>query len=492
MRIMAKKSGATARKLEQTKKAPAGKKGAAKTSAAGNPLLAPWNTPFEMPPFDKIRTRHYMPAFEVGFEENIAEIDAIAGEKAKPTFANTIEALERAGRRLEDAAGVFYNLSSADTNAEMQKIEREVAPRFAKHGMRVYQNAKLFKRVDALMKQRKSLGLTLEKIARAGALSQELHPLRRRARCEVTQAHGGDRAEARHARHQVRPERAGGRAGLPAGAGERAGPCRAVAGAARGGGADGRRARHKGKHAISLARSSVEPFLQFSARRDLREQAFKAWRQRGAKGGKTDNRKLIAEILALRAERSHLLGFKTSADAALEFTMAKTARQRAQAADAGVGAGARACARGARGTAEGRGGGRRQLRGGGLGLALLRGEGAQDQVRRRRGGGEALPAARQRDRGGVRRGDPPVRPQVRRAHRPARLSSRRARLRGDGQGRPPHRPVPRRLLRAAVKAFGRMDVRLPRPVQVRRQGGAPDRRQRGTTFPRARPASRRC
>ena len=81
---------------------------------------------------------------------------------------------------------------------------------------------------------------------------------------------------------------------------------------------------HKGKHAISLARSSIEPFLQFSARRDLREQAFKAWRQRGANGGKTDNRKVVAEILALRGERSRLLGFKMPADAALEFTMAKT------------------------------------------------------------------------------------------------------------------------------------------------------------------------
>ena len=81
---------------------------------------------------------------------------------------------------------------------------------------------------------------------------------------------------------------------------------------------------HKGKHAISLSRSSIEPFLQFSARRDLREQAFKAWRQRGANGGKTDNRKIVAEILSLRAERARLLGFKTAADAALEFTMAKT------------------------------------------------------------------------------------------------------------------------------------------------------------------------
>ena len=320
---MAKKSGATAKKLEQTKKAPAGQKGAAKTSAAGNPLLAPWNTPFEMPPFDKIKTRHYMPAFEVGFEENIAEIDAIAGEKAKPTFANTIEALERAGRRLEDAAGVFYNLSSADTNAEMQKIEREVAPRFAKHAMRVYQNAKLFQRVDALMKQRKSLGLTLEQsrvleryhrsFIRSGAALDAKSRKRMAAIAQKLATLGtkfGQNVLADEQDYLLVLENEQDLAGLSPALRAAASQTAAERG-------------HKGKFAISLARSSVEPFLQFSARRDLREQAFKAWRQRGAKGGKTDNRKLIAEILALRAERSHLLGFKTSADAALEFTMAK-------------------------------------------------------------------------------------------------------------------------------------------------------------------------
>ncbi len=133
-----------------------------KDGASRNPLLAKWTTPFEMPPFDRVKAKHFMPAFDQTFADNIAEIEAIANDPAKPTFANTIEALERAGRGLDRAAGVFYNLAGTDTNDEIQKIEREVAPRFAKHGMRVYQNAKLFRRVDALFKKKGSLGLSEE------------------------------------------------------------------------------------------------------------------------------------------------------------------------------------------------------------------------------------------------------------------------------------------------------------------------------------------
>ena len=294
-----------------------------KTATTGNPLLAPWTTPFEMPPFDRVKTRHYIPAFDAGFEENIAEIDAIARDRAKPTFANTIEALERAGRKLEQAAGVFYNLTSAHTNDDMQEIEREVAPRFAKHSMRVYQNAKLFRRVDALIKSRKALGLTLEQsrvleryhrsFIRSGAAldakaRKRLAAIAQRLASLGTKFNQNVLADEQAFLLVLESEQdlAGLSPALRAAAAQTA--------TERG---------HKGKYAISLARSSVEPFLQFSARRDLREQAFKAWRLRGANGGKTDNRKIIAEILGLRAERSQLLGFKTSADAALEFTMAK-------------------------------------------------------------------------------------------------------------------------------------------------------------------------
>ena len=321
---------------EQERQSPAAKKKAASRRSAKvahskpkavdgkNPLLGKWATPFGMPPFDHVKTRHFMPAFDQAFAGNVAEIEAIAGEKAKPTFANTIDALERAGRMLDRAAGVFYNLSATDTNDEMQKIEREVAPRFAKHSMRVYQDAKLFRRVDTLMKKKSSLGLTEEQarvldryhrsFIRSGAALDAKARKRMAAIAERLATLGtkfNQNVLADEQEFLLVLESDAELAGLP----DAVRAAAAQTASERG---------HKGKHAISLSRSSIEPFLQFSARRDLREQAFKAWRQRGANGGKTDNRKVVAEILNLRAERSRLLGFKTAADAALEFTMAKT------------------------------------------------------------------------------------------------------------------------------------------------------------------------
>ena len=248
---------------------------------------------------------------------------------------------------LDRAAGVFYNLSATDTNDEMQKIEREVAPRFAKHSMRVYQNAKLFRRVDALMKRqeqprphaRSRRGCWSATTAASSVPAPALDAKARKRMAAIAERLAtlgtkfSQNVLADEQDFLLVLESEAELAGLP----DAVRAAAAQTASERG---------HKGKHAISLSRSSIEPFLQFSARRDLREQAFKAWRQRGANGGKTDNRKIVAEILSLRAERSRLLGFKTAADAALEFTMAKTPGQRAQAADGGVGAGARA--RGAR------------------------------------------------------------------------------------------------------------------------------------------------
>lgn len=324
--MASKSSKSTAAK----KKATAGKRKARasgskpKAGAAKNPLLAKWTTPFEMPPFDRVQTKHFMPAFDRAFADNLAEIEAIAGDRAKPTFANTIEALERAGRGLDRVAGVFYNLAGTDTNDAIQAIERDVAPRFAKHSMRVYQNAKLFRRVDALMKNKGSLDLSEEQtrvldryhrsFIRSGAALDAKARKRMAAIAQRLATLGtkfNQNVLADEQDYLLVIESKDDLAGLPD--------------AVRAAAAQTANERgHKGKHAISLSRSSIEPFLKFSARRDLREQAFKAWRQRGANGGKTDNRKLIAEILSLRAERSRLLGFKTAADAALEFTMAKT------------------------------------------------------------------------------------------------------------------------------------------------------------------------
>ena len=289
-----------------------------------NPLLEDWATPFKIPPFDRIELAHFVPAFEKGFAAERKAIAAIANNPAPATFANTIDALEHSGDTLDRAATVFFNLAGTDTNEEIQAIERAMAPRFAKHGMRIYQDETLFARVDALFKRRKRLKLTEEQqrvleryhraFVKAGA---GLEPKAKKrmaaiaARMSVLGTHFSQNLLADEQAFVLVLEGEADLAGLP----EAVRAAAAQTANERG---------HKGKHAITLSRSSIEPFLQYSARRDLREKAFNAWIMRGANGGKTDNRKIVAEILDLRAERARLLGFKTAADSALEFSMAKT------------------------------------------------------------------------------------------------------------------------------------------------------------------------
>jgi peptidyl-dipeptidase Dcp len=131
-------------------------------AAAGNPLLEAWTGPFELPPFARLRSEHFLPAFDRALAHNLTELAAIADQRAQPTFANTIEALERSGRTLDRVASVFFNLSGTDTSPEIEEIERKIAPRLAKHNMRIYQDAKLFKRVAALMRQAAGVELSEE------------------------------------------------------------------------------------------------------------------------------------------------------------------------------------------------------------------------------------------------------------------------------------------------------------------------------------------
>jgi peptidyl-dipeptidase Dcp len=293
-------------------------------ATAANPLLEPWTTPFEMPPFDRIRPEHFLPAFEQAFAENLREIEAIADQAAEPTFANTVEALERSGRARSRVACVFFRLARTDADDAIRAIEREIMPRWAKHMMRIEQNAKLYRRVDALMQAKAGLGLgeeqarVLERYHRhfvnaGAALDAEA---RERLAAIAERLAGLGTAFSQNVLADERGfvlvlETESDLAGLP----EAVRAAAAQTAAERG---------HRGKHAVTLARSSIEPFLQHSERRDLREQAWRAWRQRGASGGAHDNRAIVAEILALRAERARLLGFATSAEALLDFSMAKT------------------------------------------------------------------------------------------------------------------------------------------------------------------------
>jgi peptidyl-dipeptidase Dcp len=288
-----------------------------------NPLLEPWSGPFEAPPFDRFEPRQFPPAFDTALAQARTEIDAIAADPAAPTFANTIEALERSGRSLDKVASVFFNLAGAHTNDELQAIEREIAPKLARHRSKTYLSEALFKRIDALKANASRLGLSAEQArvldryhldfiragagadpqakARLAAIAERLATLAAKFGQNVL----GDEQDWLMLLDEPDLE------GLPD---------FFVASAARVAADRG----HPGKYAVTLSRSSVEPFLQFSGRRDLRETAYRAWAARGENGGAADNRAIAAELVRLRAERARLLGYATYAHYRLADTMAKT------------------------------------------------------------------------------------------------------------------------------------------------------------------------
>ncbi|KZM48300.1 M3 family metallopeptidase [Labrenzia sp. OB1] len=289
-----------------------------------NPMLADWTTPFELPPFSDIEPVHFEEAFDVAMAEARKETDDIANQDAEPTFANTIAALEKSGELLSRVARTFFNLTGAHTSAAIQKIERDISPKLARHSSNMLLNAKLNNRVAALWEKRDALQLDTEELRvlerymkmfqRAGAgldaagktrmaeISQRLATLGTQFSQNVLK----DECD-----YQLVLETEQDRAGLPdflLGAAAEAAKERGL----------------EGKHVITLARSSIEPFLQFSTNRSLREEAFRAWSARGENGGQTDNRQIINETLSLRAEKAKLLGFDTFAAYKLDDTMAKT------------------------------------------------------------------------------------------------------------------------------------------------------------------------
>lgn len=294
------------------------------TLPSDNPFAEAWTTPFGLPPFAAITPAHIRVAFEAALATHRAEIAAITADPAAPDFANTVEALERAGRALSRVGGVFYNLAGADTNEALQAIEREMSPLTSRHWSAIMLDAALFARVDAVFAQRATLGLDAEQtrllerthrgFIRSGA---QLDPAGKQRLAAISErlaelgTRFGQNLLKDEASYALVIEDEAGLAGLPA----FLTAAMARAAADRG---------HAGKHAVTLSRSIIEPFLTFSTRRDLRETAFIAWSRRGENGGDTDNRAIVAEIVALRAEKARLLGFQTFAHFKLDDTMAKT------------------------------------------------------------------------------------------------------------------------------------------------------------------------
>jgi len=289
-----------------------------------NPLLADWTAPFAAPPLERIEPEHFPPAFEQALAAHRGEIAAIAGDAAAPTFENTVAALERSGRALTRVSNVFYVLAGAHTSEAIQAIERDMAPKLARHWNEIHLNAALFARLDALPGRRDGLALTDEQ----ARVLERYHTLFRRAGAGLDAAAKerlkaiGDRLATlgtTFGQNVLADEQS---YVLPLGEDDLAGLPDFVRAAARGT-ADERGL--KGQYAVTLARSSVEPFLQFSTRRDLREKVFRAWIARGDKGGATDNNAVIAELTALRAEKARLLGYASFAHYKLDDSMAKTA-----------------------------------------------------------------------------------------------------------------------------------------------------------------------
>ncbi len=286
-----------------------------------NPFLTESAAPFGAPEFDKIKTEHYLPAFEAGIAEAKAEIDAIVANPDEPTFENTIEAMEYAGQTLEKVASVFFNVMEANTNDEMQVIAEQVSPMLTEYSMYVNLNADLFERVKAVYEKRNELGLEPDQMkilengykgfVRGGAnLSDEDKALYSKWSEElyiITLQFSKNVLAATNA-YTLNITDSTQLAGLPEFVKTMAAET----------------AAEKGLEgwAFTLDAPSYSPFLQYSTVRDLRRQMWTAYNTR-ATSGEFDNSEIVKKIIDLRIKIANILGYETFADYALEERMAK-------------------------------------------------------------------------------------------------------------------------------------------------------------------------
>ncbi|MHB8999442.1 MAG: M3 family metallopeptidase, partial [Thermoanaerobaculia bacterium] len=316
---------ATKPDMTQTQPTPAAEPQPAVAAAPATPLLAVWTGPYGgVPPFDKVQVSDFKPALEAAMSENLAEIDRIAADPQPPDFENTIAAMERAGATLKRVRTIYGIWSSNLNSPEFQAIEREMAPKLSAFDDTITQNGALFRRIEAVYNSPAKASLTPEqqrltwvhwnRFVRAGArlddsakarmmqINQDLAGLYTRF---------GQNVLADETNHYLVLENDADLAGLPQSLRDAA----AAAATAK---------NLPGKWVITNTRSSVDPFLTYSTRRDLREKAFRMFVNRGDNGDEHDNNAIITDILRLRAERAKLLGYATHAHWTLENTMAKT------------------------------------------------------------------------------------------------------------------------------------------------------------------------
>ena len=288
-----------------------------------NPLLEEWTTSAGVPPFSRIAAEHFLPAYAKALAEHVAEIAAIAADPAPPTFGNTIAALELSGRALDRIDNVFHLLAGAHTDDALLEVERAIAPQIARHWNQIHTNSALFRRIDTVMRGADKLELDAEQ----KRVVERYYTSFRRAGAAL-----GDVAKRRLAEIMERLAALGTAFSQNVLADEQAFALRLEGEAALAGLPDFIREslRSEGNergldgYAVTLSRSTVEPFLQFSDRRDLREKVFRGFVMRGDNGGSTDNKAIIAEMVRLRAERAQLLGYADFAHYRLDDAMAKS------------------------------------------------------------------------------------------------------------------------------------------------------------------------
>jgi peptidyl-dipeptidase Dcp len=295
-----------------------------KTEKSDNPFFNKYDTPFEVPPFEKIKISHFMPAYLKGFEEEIKEIDAIVNNPKEPTFANTIKAMEYTGKLLDKVSGVFGTLSGANTNDSLQALSKQLSPLQSKHRDDISLNPKLFERVKKVFDNKDKFNLTNEEkkllddtykgFVRSGAaLSPEDKEKLRKINEELSMlsVQFGENMLAETNDFKLVIDKKEDLSGLPEGVISQAATM-------------AKNLKMEGKWVFTLQVPSWTPFLQYSTRRDLREKLFTGYFMRGDNDNNRDYKTIVAKIAKLRVERSHLLGYKSYADFVLERNMAKT------------------------------------------------------------------------------------------------------------------------------------------------------------------------
>ena len=290
-----------------------------------NPFFSEYKTPFQVPPFDKIDTSHYVPAFMEGIVRHNAEIESIINNPASPDFSNTILPYDKSGLLLTMVSKVFYNLNEAETNKQMQAIARQLSPVLSKHNDDIALNEKLFQRIKAVYEKRHDLKLDSQQLRvvekyfrdfeRQGAnLSAEKKDQLRKLNSELSMlslTFGENLLAETNDNFKLVIDNKKDLEGLPG---------IVIDGAAE-------TAKEKGlpgKWVFTLSKPSMIPFLQYAKNRALREKIYRGYLMRGDNGNKNDNKATVAKIVKLRVEKARLLGFESYAAYVVDENMAKT------------------------------------------------------------------------------------------------------------------------------------------------------------------------